>query len=442
MNMNLAVRYFLDFSIIIPAAVIAIFPVYRSLRVKKPFMFGLLALLLTSVILAGTVSCTLLGTSSNSTIFPSMIIFFFAYDFCFDLSFQKKLFAFVNAVKLIAFVCTYCTFLTAPSEIGNTERVFTAESGLIRLGAAFLLILVFARTFAVKFPYLFETESLDSAWKVLVAASSVTTLAVIWMNPVSYENVMVGRLRKICLVVLLSIPVIIWFLYHMFWWLARKITETAKLQNSYDLLKMEEKQYRKTRKYLQESREQRHDFRQHILVINELLQSRQTEKLKEYISPIVTAVSRNNKEICINQAVDAIACYYDDMAQQQNIEISWSVDLPDEIPVKEADMCGIIGNLVENAILAVSNLEGDNRIINVRIGMLSEETLVLSLYNPYQGNITIGSDGLPVVKKANHGFGLRSVKNTVESYNGSMELEINDNIFSINIIMYGEKNSV
>lgn len=105
--------------------------------------------------------------------------------------------------------------------------------------------------------------------------------------------------------IFLSAPLIIWFLYHILWWLSKKMTERAELQRSLDLFQMEENQYRKTRRYLQESSQLRHDFRQHILIINDYLKQGQTDKLDEYLAPLVEHISQRHKAICENQAVDA-----------------------------------------------------------------------------------------------------------------------------------------
>ncbi len=436
MNLNLAVRYMIELAMVIPAAVLAIMPVYHTRKVKKTYLFGVLAIMLATVIFGGGVLCSVTGVSSNMVIFPSMILLFLAYNFCFDLSVTKKLFCFVNAAMICAFSTTYTTFLTAPMELENHYNVYTVGSGLICLGVSAVIGVIFTRTFLVKFPELQTTDSLDSVWKMLVIPPVVTTAAIIWMNPVSAKNVMTGRLRIICLVVLLSIPAVTWFLYHIFWWLARKMTETAQLQHSYDLLQMEEKQYKKTRQYLQETSTIRHDFRQHILYINELLEQGQTDKLKDYLSPIMNKVNRTHRVLCRNPAVDAIANHYDEIARSKNVTVSWAIDLTENLPISEADMCAVMGNLVENSILAAEQLEGDNRLVNVRIGLLTPKTLVISIYNAYKGRLILDKNGLPITEKKNHGIGLRSVRNIVERYGGSMEIETHNQLVNVSILMY------
>ena len=95
MNLNLAVRYMIELAMVIPAAALAIMPVYHTRKVKKPFLFGILAVILVTVIFGGGVLCSVTDISSNTVIFPSMILLFLMYNFCFDLSVIKKLFCFL-----------------------------------------------------------------------------------------------------------------------------------------------------------------------------------------------------------------------------------------------------------------------------------------------------------------------------------------------------------
>ena len=71
------------------------------------------------------------------------------------------------------------------------------------------------------------------------------------------------------------------------------------------------------------------------------------------------------------------------------------------------------------------------------IGLIKPKTLVICIENAYKGRLTSDKNGLPTAKKKDHGIGLRSVKNTVERYGGSMEIETHNQIFKVSILMYG-----
>ena len=436
MNTELIIRYAAELAMLIPAAVIAIMPVYRAKRIKALPLICLMSAMLLAVIAVGAVICAATGISSNTVIFPSMLLFFLAYHLCFELSMPKKVFCFANAVFLCGFATTYNTFLTAPLELNNPYKVYTLASGLICLGIAFVVGAVFARALLVKFPELLNSEVLDFAWKWLMFAPIVTAAAVVWMNPVSAENVMTGRLRPICLVVLLSIPLVALFMYHVFWWLTKNLTETAKLQQSIDIFKMEEKQYELTQRYLQETSQLRHDFKHHLHVIWDLAEKGQTEEQLAYMKPLIDVVEKPVKYICDNQPLNAICSYYYYKAAENGITILWGIDVGRDVHISETELCGVVGNLLSNAMKAVSELDEDERTIDLRIGTLAGKTLVISIKNPYKGTLNIGKNGLPLTDKKDHGIGLRSVVNTVERYGGSVEFDTHDHVFNVSIMMY------
>ena len=118
------------------------------------------------------------------------------------------------------------------------------------------------------------------------------------------------------------------------------------------------------------------------------------------------------------------------------MKISWRLELPHTLPVKETEYCAMMGNLIENALKAVKTLPQEKRKVNVISSMLSDAMLGLSVDNEYAGSISIGRNGLPESIREGHGMGLISVMNTVNHYGGTMNISTMDNIFSVDIILY------
>lgn len=103
--------------------------------------------------------------------------------------------------------------------------------------------------------------------------------------------------------------------------------------------------------------------------------------------------------------------------------------------MSEEDIYSLFGNILDNAIEAVKNLNKDKKIITIKIKSVGN-MISISERNAYEGNLEL-VDGLPKSKKPNsryHGFGLKSIKLVTEKYNGTMELSIDDNMFSINLL--------
>ena len=136
--------------------------------------------------------------------------------------------------------------------------------------------------------------------------------------------------------------------------------------------------------------------------------------------------------LCSNSAVNAIASHYDLIARKQDTKISWRLEIPSVLPVKESDFCAVLGNLTENALKAVKNLDSNKRNINIISSMLSDSMLGLSIDNPFEGAIKFNKNGLPL----SSGIGLSSVSNIVGRYGGSLNINTDNNIFSAGLIFY------
>ena len=70
-----------------------------------------------------------------------------------------------------------------------------------------------------------------------------------------------------------------------------------------------------------------------------------------------------------------------------------------------------------------------------------ENLFAMMIRNPFTGTIVFGKDNLPVAPTENHGIGMRSIKNTVDRYNGKMLAYVENGLFEVDIIMYTTKNS-
>ena len=202
------------------------------------------------------------------------------------------------------------------------------------------------------------------------------------------------------------------------------------------MLQMESKRYEELRNYMEETSALRHDFRQHILVISQLADNEKFSELQNYLAQFRDTADKTYTGYCENIAVDAVASYYTAFAEGQDTKIEWNLTLPNNLPLKEAEYCVILGNLIENALRAVKNLSPGQRYINVISSLLSPTIIGLSIDNPFAGKIKFARNGLPTSDCEGHGIGLVSVMNTVRRYDGTMKVTAEKNMFSVDIVLH------
>ena len=65
----------------------------------------------------------------------------------------------------------------------------------------------------------------------------------------------------------------------------------------------------------------------------------------------------------------------------------------------------------------------------------------MKITNPFQGTKSKSGDFLSTTKddKKMHGWGISSVRSTVEKYNGTFQYDVKDKLFVVNIILYFRK---
>ena len=100
------------------------------------------------------------------------------------------------------------------------------------------------------------------------------------------------------------------------------------------------------------------------------------------------------------------------------------------------DIYTLFGNIYDNAIEASCRIpDADMRVVSTTISRDGGQVYVDVENYCAEAPVMVG--GLPVTTKAdrlNHGYGLKSVKQIVEKYNGRLRISVEDNIYRLEII--------
>lgn len=429
-------RYCVVLLLLFPTIIYALLPIMDSLRYRLRRSL----LILTGSVLAAVLLLTLFGAeaalSAKLLYIIGLLPLYGVFHFLTDEVLVKKLFCFLNATMIVTNGLVYGRLLSAPWELTNKDPAYLCISGGICLLCTAVLGGIYWRTLTVKIPYLLRSEPLDFNWRYAVLFSALVSLLFYWATPRSAAVVMTGRVRITTLAFLTLVPIIYLLVFQAFWRIAYNLSENARLRAANELMEMEGKRYEELRAYMNETSALRHDFRQHLLAIDKYAKSGETEKLTEYIRQFTASLADHRGSFAANAAVDAVASHYDQIASSQNTKIRWHIDLPEKLPLAESDFISIFGNLVENAIHAAADLDEDRRSINVSAKMLSDAMLGLTVKNPYRGTIRWRKDGLPKSDRELGGVGLTSVAATVKRYNGALDIETDNDVFTAGVLLY------
>ena len=435
MDRQLFLSFFLILLILVLNGAYALMPLADYLRYpgKKTSLLCLGMLL--PVIIAFSLIGAMTGIAVKWIFLISLIPAFAIHMFLTTSDVMRRLYCFFNATMVSGNSLLYGMILGAPLESDNSFATLDPEVCLVCIAIMLLLGVLYYRTLSVKIRYLISSDAMEFDYRLALCITVTVSALFFWVMPRYVDVVMTGRTRMAILVFLMLGPAAFLLVYHSMWRVAVKITENAVLRESNELRGLEQKRYRELRQYMDETRTMRHDFRQHLLVMDGYARSGEIEKLKNYISQFTGTFNDYRAPIAANPALDAVATHYEAIAEEQGTHIKWIIGLPEELPLPESDFIAIFGNLVENALIAVRELPEEERTVHVTARMLTDAMLGLTVRNPYAGTIKLNKKGLPRTDKAGHGIGLTSVSAVAGRYNGTLDISTDDGIFSASVLL-------
>ncbi len=187
-------------------------------------------------------------------------------------------------------------------------------------------------------------------------------------------------------------------------------------------LTMQVEHLRQMNQKVEESAKLRHDFRHHLRTLMTLAEEGRCGELENYIRGI-TEINEGTRlgRITDNIELDALVQYYNGFAQSAGIQLRARLSLPETLNFPIVDLCGLVGNLLENAVEACQRQQtGDKKIFIA--GRLQDGQLEFVVDNSFGGQLKTQNGKYLSSKRNGFGLGISSVLETVRRYNGIINL--------------------
>ena len=173
-------------------------------------------------------------------------------------------------------------------------------------------------------------------------------------------------------------------------------------------------------------RSQRHDFLNHLQVVYSLIEMEEYQEANAYIEKVYGAITSVSRVIrTANTSVNALlqvktaACEKAGVKVDVNIQSAWK-----HLPVPGWEMCKVLSNLIDNAIDALKEIDGERRLTIT----LTEDlrTYRFSVSNngpmiPIKSQQAIFLAGV-TTKSTGHGMGLFIARKTLQDRGGDLML--------------------
>ena len=182
-----------------------------------------------------------------------------------------------------------------------------------------------------------------------------------------------------------------------------------------------------------ELRRFRHDYKNHMIVVNAFLESGNVKEAREYLESINDSINGViNKIKTGNFVSDAILNNKAVAAARTDTKILFSGVIPSS-GIRNEDLCTILANLVDNAVEACEKLPTTVRTIEIESNVINGY-LILSISNPTAGDDT-GELRTTKKDKKNHGIGLKNIERAVKKYEGAVSIERENKTFTTDVRM-------
>lgn len=277
-------------------------------------------------------------------------------------------------------------------------------------------------------------------WLMIVAG----VLSNLFINLFAFA--IANQLLELLALAMAALGILLSFLFPVFIYHARVsdyFRKQTALQEQH--IQAELAHFRQYQKSQEETARFRHDIKNNLLCINELLQQGKQSEATEYLTDLLDIVgSLSNKYVTGDTLLDSIVGVK--VQRMEQLEIRFSLDgvLAGGLSWKPVDICNVFANALDNAIEACTKLPPEQRSITMQIKATPKFWFV-TLENPVaapvdtrklfqkSGGYTTKSDA------SRHGIGTYNMKRTVEAYGAMLNADCTDNYFKLEIMI--DKNS-
>ena len=279
-----------------------------------------------------------------------------------------------------------------------------------------------------------------------VLVSCVVCILSIWyqVNQLSLDTL--GN--QLALLALISFLMIAMMAYYLNYAVCMYNNKTLDLQAENLLARNEGEILKISRQNLEEIRRIRHDIRNHFAYMNMMVQEERYDELAHYFEELeIDIVQPLSRIDCGNRNISAILNLEASKANALGIKLDCRIIVAPYLQFQENDLCGLLTNLIDNALEACERFAMKDAVVEVGINQ-KPHMLYISVLNPVDTSKDESQLLSLQTKKSSpqqHGFGSRIIDMIVKKYNGEISRSISEGKYIVDIMLdidwNGEENN-
>lgn len=213
------------------------------------------------------------------------------------------------------------------------------------------------------------------------------------------------------------------------------------LQNEMTLKEMQKSYYETLLSKEEETRSYRHDMVGHLMCLESFATEQRTEELKAYLKEMrhqMSEIQRKNY-VTGNPVLDVITNHFLSCLDKE-VQVQVSGFFKEEPEIDDVSLCTIYMNLLRNAIEETERITDAEKLLKIEF-LQGECYSQIKIQNSLSEKSRRKADILKSEKedRRNHGFGIRNVERVVKRCGGSLELQVNKDMFIAGVVLKTKK---
>lgn len=420
--------------IVAPTALLCFAPMKNQLRGSRGKIFLALAMLTVPSLIIAFLKANF--QIPRNALMPIMAIpAFIIYIKCVKVPIYKALFVFVLSFAFMSFLVNVSNGFDAvlhPNGMLN-DYSLPAAVFLAVISTAFALIAYYPAT---KFSVIIDRFDIPRVYYASLPVWGIFLAFNLMISPRRYETLHVNKIPVVfwgsmCLFFLLLCLLCVWFYY-----IVSDMMKKAEAEEKNRILEMQESTYLSQQRYMKETAKIRHDFKHTIGTLDALVAAGDLNAVRAYLDEYLSIQPTNDTvPFCENPAVNALLNYYMHMAKSANIPLEWEIDLPKTLSISDIDLCGVLGNILENAVKACEKLPDDKRFIDMTLRYEPDNGVYIVVTNSFDGNVRMSGSTYLSTGRHGSGLGLISIKETAGKNGGLARFSHNEKEFHTDVVL-------
>ena len=423
------------FSILLPSAVLCLLPVRNQLRISTRKLALVTGGLFVVLIPLCAALATLADLPTNYVLLPVVAILFL----CYQRVIKTHIFTSASIFLLVMALMSFPALISLAIDC----RIHLLEGALshcplvsgIQLTISVLFLLLYAWFFYRYLGDFVDFMESPRVWAVSLPVPLIFILLNILMMPHKYETMYVNRVYLMYLFYIALSFFLFNVIYVIFYMMTVELRRSSQDRERIRFFKMQESHYLAQQRYITESSRQRHDFRQQLLSIAQMVQNGEYDALAGHLSQYISSLPESLTTYCLNIPVNALLNYYGARMDADGIHRSWKISLPNNLRITDTELCGLLGNLLENVYYGCQTLPLEKRYHNLTIQTRHDSCLYIISVNSFDGVVKQRDDAYLSTHKGGSGIGLTSIATVAEKYGGMAEFSHTTDRFTIDIVI-------